>query len=58
MNRIVKFHEKYSKIDVTVVNRPSSELLKDNGWQLKYGRWFCSSQCLIDYNQYKHKDME
>lgn len=28
MNRIVKFHEKYSKIDVTVVNRPSSELLK------------------------------
>lgn len=39
-------------------NYPSSELLKDNGWQLKYGRWFCSSQCLIDYNQYKHKDAE
>ncbi len=28
MNKIVEFHEKYSKIDVTVVNRPSSELLK------------------------------
>lgn len=28
MNRIVKFHETYSKIDVTIVNRPSSELLK------------------------------
>lgn len=28
MNKVVEFHEKYSKIDVTVVNRPSSELLK------------------------------
>jgi len=28
MNKIVSFHEKYSKIDITVVNRPSSELLK------------------------------
>ena len=28
MNKIVKFHEEYSKIDITVVNRPSRELLK------------------------------
>ena len=28
MNKIVDFHEAYSKIDITVVNRPSSELLK------------------------------
>ena len=28
MNKIVDFHETYSKIDITVVNRPSSELLK------------------------------
>lgn len=28
MNKIVSFHEKYPKIDITVVNRPSSELLK------------------------------
>ena len=28
MDKIVEFHKKYSKIDITVVNRPSSELLK------------------------------
>ena len=28
MNKLVEFHEEYSKIDITVVNRPSSELLK------------------------------
>jgi DNA-binding transcriptional LysR family regulator len=28
MNKIVKFHKEYSNIDITVVNRPSSELLK------------------------------
>ena len=28
MDKIVEFHKKYSKIDITVVNRPSRELLK------------------------------
>ena len=28
MEKIMDFHEKYSKIDITVVNRPSRELLK------------------------------
>lgn len=28
MSKIVNFHEKFSNIDITVVNRPSSELLK------------------------------